>query len=238
MKSADDTGRRSIELAADQAGGTRQFVGDGLNCAFQYVAVRVTMAAIVAQRLHAGDANGEFCQTLAPGASEAVGNDDGKGDASSFLELPTKIECGPVRVQGKQESMPASVHIGDVDAVVGAQEAVMGFGDEDAVPAADNGAALPHGELDHARIESVLFCPGARFGGRLDGGEIDEATFRLGDDLMFHDEDVARLQPEAAPAKGFEELVGERMAGTDFVSDRNGDHAKLWDDLLSLLPTS
>ena len=80
-KSANDAGGSAIELAADQPGGAGQFVGDGLDAGLQLVAVRIASAAIVAQRFHPGDADGEFRQAFAPRAAETVSDDDRNGDA-------------------------------------------------------------------------------------------------------------------------------------------------------------
>ena len=48
-----------------------QFVGDGLDAGFQFVSVRIAPAAIIAQRFHPGDADGEFSQAFAPRTTES-----------------------------------------------------------------------------------------------------------------------------------------------------------------------
>ncbi len=100
----------------------------------------------------------------------------------------------------------------------------MRFGDEHSILAADDGAAFAQREFDDASVEAVLLRPRDGFGGRLDPGEIDEATFSLGDDLVFHDEDVARLELDAA--QGLQQLVGERITGTNFIREGDGDQAE------------
>ena len=48
--------------------------------------------------------------------------------------------------------MSPSVDVRDVDAAIGAEKAVMRFGNEDAILAADDDAALAQGEFDDAGI--------------------------------------------------------------------------------------
>ncbi len=62
--------------------------------------------------------------------------------------------------------------------------------------------------------------------GRLDRREIDHAAFGLGDDFVFHDEDVAGLKAEAALAEGREKFVGEGIAGMDLVCQGYRDQTK------------
>jgi len=56
-------------------------------------------------------------------------------------EFAAKSGGGAVRIFRQQQSMPAAVHIGNVNAVVGAEKAMMGLGDEYAVLAPYDGAA-------------------------------------------------------------------------------------------------
>jgi len=90
----------AIELAADESGGACEFVGDGFNTGFQLVAVRIASAAVIAQRLHPGNADGEFCEAFAPGAAEAVGDDHGNREASVFLDFTVKIGGGAIGIFG------------------------------------------------------------------------------------------------------------------------------------------
>jgi len=56
--------------------------------------------------------------------------------------------------------MLASIYIGNIDAAVGAEKAVLSFSDKNAIFAADDGAAFAKGEFDDSGVEVVLFCPG------------------------------------------------------------------------------
>jgi hypothetical protein len=47
--------------------------------------------------------------------------------------------------------------------------------------------------------------------------EIDQSALGFGNDLVFDDEDVAGLQANAAVPEGCEKLVGQRVAGMDFI---------------------
>src|SRR6516164_2248991 len=61
---------------ANQTGHTRQFIGNTLFRGVHLIAIRIAMAAIVANRIHAGDADGNLVQAFAPCPTEAVGDDD------------------------------------------------------------------------------------------------------------------------------------------------------------------
>src|ERR1700721_292364 len=112
--------------------------------------MRVAAAAVVAQRLHSGDADGELRQAFAPGTAKTVGDDDGDGQTGEPFERASQTGGGAVWVFREQQRVSPSVDVGDVDAAVGAEEAVMRFGNEHAVFAADDRAAFAQGEFDDA----------------------------------------------------------------------------------------
>src|ERR1700722_4702104 len=114
--------------------------------------MRVAVAAVVAQRLHSSDADGNLRQAFAPGAAKTVGDDDGDRQSCLLLEGAAKVGGGAVGIFGEQQRVTASVDVGDVDATVGAEKAVMRFGNEHAVLTADDGTALAPGTFDHAGI--------------------------------------------------------------------------------------
>src|ERR1700689_561342 len=74
LKSSDDACGSAVELAADQSSRTGQFVGDRLKAGMQSIAVRIAASAIIVHSFHAGDADAEFHETLAPRTSECVSN--------------------------------------------------------------------------------------------------------------------------------------------------------------------
>ncbi len=122
--------------------------------------------------------------------------------------------------------MTSSIDVGDIDAAVGAEKAVVRLGDQDAVLAAEDAAALAQGEFDDAGVKSILFRPSDRFFRGLDRGKVDYAAFGFGDDFVFDDEDVAGLEAEAVSAQRGEQFVGEGVARVDFVQKRDGDEAE------------
>ena len=67
-----------------------------------------------------------------------------------------------------------------------------------------------------------------RFGGRVDRGQIDDTAFGFGNDFVFHDQDIARLELDAASAQGFEKFFAEGVPGLDFIFESNGDEAELF----------
>ena len=60
-----------------------------------------------------------------------------------------------------------------------------------------------------------------------DGREIDKPALRFGNDLMFDDEDVSRLQPLAVLSQRCEQLVCNRVARADFFRESDRDESNL-----------
>src|ERR1700676_3428081 len=141
--------------------------------------MRVAAAAVVAQRLYSGDADGNFRQPFAPGAAETVGDDDGDRQVCLLLECSAKVGGGAVWIFGKQQRVTASLDVGDVDAAVSAEKAMVRLGDQHAVFAPNDGAAFAQGQFDDAGVEGILFRPRTGFLGGMNRGEIDEAAFGL-----------------------------------------------------------
>src|SRR5437588_2257795 len=120
----------------------------------------IAAAAVIAQWFHAGNADRGFGLSFAPGTPEAVGDDDGDRMARAFFEFSMQLFGGAVWIFGEQQGVAASANIRDVDAAVGTDESVMGFGDEHAVLAANDGAAFAQGKFDDSGIEVVFLGPG------------------------------------------------------------------------------
>ncbi len=138
-----------------------------------------------------------------------------------FLSCAVKIARGAVGIDGKQQGVAAAIDVGNIHAAVGADEAVMGLGDEHAVLAADDGAAFAQSEFDDAGIEVIFLRPGGECGRWFNRCKIDDAAFRFGNDLVFDDENVAGREGEFIFAKRLQEFVGDRIAGADFVGERD-----------------
>src|SRR5215472_12862481 len=98
---------------------------------------------------------------------------------------------------------------------------MAGFGDQNALGAADDGTTFASREFDHPRVQIVLPGPFERVCGRTNAAEIDETTLSLGDDLVFDDQDVAGTQPQAVSTQGAEKLPGNVISGPNLVAKRN-----------------
>ena len=79
----------------------------------------------------------------------------GMGKVQDFLQRIVDFCGGTVGVFGQQESVAASVDVGDVDRAIGADQPVMCLGDKDAAFAAYDATALGEGDFDHAGVEVV-----------------------------------------------------------------------------------
>ena len=90
--------------------------------------------------------------------------------------------------------MLATIDVGYIYAAVGTNKPMVGFGDQYSAFAADNSFALRQDEFDHAWIQSIIRCPLLRGARRLDGVECNQLPFSLGNDFVFHHEDVALAQ--------------------------------------------
>lgn len=189
--------------------------------------MRIGAPAIIPQRFHSGDPDGKFRQALAPGTAEAVGDDDRNGSSSFLFHLTMNLPCRAIGIFGQQESVPASINIGNVDSAIGAEKAVASLSDEDAMVTADEGAAFAKSEFDDAGIEIVL--PGPILGFRRGGnaGEIDELTFGLGDDLVLDYENVSGLDLLPALPQGFEQFMRDRVASVNFLINDDWKEANL-----------
>ena len=159
---------------------------------------RVQLAEIALERLKAGDADRDIGQPLAPRPSEGVGHDDGEGVAGQAPQTVAQRAGGAVGVLG-QEARGVRVDVGLVDARVGADQAMMGLDDEDALVLAHDAAALAEDHLGEPRIAADLLGDRACGGRGGDLGEPHHAPLGLGDDLLAHDEQVP-VRGAACPA--------------------------------------
>src|ERR1700757_3510759 len=80
-------------LAADQSGNTGQLVGHTFFGGVHFVAAGVALSAVVVQGGHAGDADGNLVQALAPSAAKTVGDDDGNVERGALPDSLQKL-CG------------------------------------------------------------------------------------------------------------------------------------------------
>src|SRR6185295_17855286 len=89
------------------------------------------------------------------------------------------------------------VHVGLVHARVGAHEALAGLDDEHVLGLADDAPALPQDHLHEARIATDLPRDRLGLGGHAHLRETHHAPLGLGDDLLAHHQQVARLDRRA-----------------------------------------
>src|SRR5258706_7159208 len=98
--SSNDTSRRAGQLAAYQAGGASEFIGDRVNTGVQLITVRIAATAIVNQGTHSSDANRHFSESLAPRSPETVANDHSDFHCEMLLEFSAQPCCRTIRVFG------------------------------------------------------------------------------------------------------------------------------------------
>ena len=98
----------------------------------------VAASAVVDERTHAGNTDRDFGQSFAPRSAEAVTDDYWDLDSEMLFEVAAQLAGGPVGIFGEQYGVLSSIDIRNVDAAIGANEAVFGLGDHDAMfPAHD-----------------------------------------------------------------------------------------------------
>src|SRR5215210_6497662 len=190
---ADGGDGDAARLAHNEFGCGCEFVGD--DGGGQGVAVGVGLAAVVGQRVHAGDADGDVGDAVPPGASERGGDDDGEEvGAQGGGELVADAGGGGVGVEGQEADHVFAGDVGGVHAGVRADKAVAGLGDYDAALHPDDAFALAQHDLDLARV--LVVAAGEVLGedGGLDGVQVHEASLGLADDLVRHHHHVAGPQ--------------------------------------------
>ena len=164
------------------------------------LSVCVAGAAEVLHRRDTVGADGYVGQAEAPGAAEGVGDDYGDFFSSELAESLRDFFCAGVGIFGEEGDDGFARDVGLVDAGVGADEAAVGFDDEDGM-FADDAAGLAEYEFDETGIfaGAVVAGRGSEIDGALRGsdcGRVDEAVFGFGDNFLGQDEDVVLLEGE------------------------------------------
>src|SRR5215467_7896904 len=98
---------------------------------------------------------------------------------------------------------------------------MAGFGDQNALGAADDGTTFASRQFDHPRVQIVATGPFERVCRRTNAAEIDKTTLGLGDDLVFDDQDVAGTKPQAVSTQRAEKQPGDVISGPNLVGKRN-----------------
>ena len=98
---------------------------------------------------------------------------------------------------------------------------MRGFGDQH-VLFADKALGFLEGKFDDPRVGLVL---GGEFPGRRRGfypRKLDTAAFRLGDDLVFDDENVPDMQAKSTESKGVDDEICDGVAWDNFTDSPDG----------------
>jgi hypothetical protein len=138
-----------------------------------------------------------------------------------------ELSRGTVRVFREQKRMAAAVDVRSVHAAVGADQAVARFRDQNSALASHYSLTLCEGHFRYSRVEIVTACPSAGTRRGLDFVEEDELAFRLGNDFVFYDQDVACSRREFKMLESLEEFVCYRVARMDIIDKRDWKNAKL-----------
>src|SRR5580704_3505424 len=191
------------------------------------VAVRIVISTIIVQRLHSGNSNRNLGETFAPGTPETISDDDWDRKVQAFFKFAMELSCGTVRIFGKQKRVTAAIDIRGIYPAIGADQAMAGFRDQNSTFASHYSLTLCESNFRYSRVEIVTACPSAGTRRGLDFVEGSELAFRLGYDLMFHDEDVACSQRQLRMPESLEKFARQRVSGTDFSRENDGDDAQL-----------
>ncbi len=155
--------------------------------------VGVDQPGEVAQRGEPAGADGGADDPIAQRAAHGVGNDDREPSARGLLELAPQPRCGRVRVARQEHDTVGAGGVGAVHPCAGADETMVGLGDEQRAAMAHDADALAQDHLDDTGI--------AVGGGELEGtrarfhrGEVDDLPLRLAHRLVRHHHDVAVAQ--------------------------------------------
>jgi hypothetical protein len=175
-------------------------------------------------------ADGPFGAPSRPGSGPA-GEPIGRVEAIALVGIP-EIAVGDDltgrigdAIEATAGVLPLRPDVGRVDPAVGADEAVLGLGDQDAVRHPYDAPRFAQDDLDLARIAIPALGEGDGLGPRLDRVEIDDRTLRLGDDLLGDDEDI--VGPERHdPGRRVDRVAdpgGEILADPDLRDADEGD---------------
>ena len=165
---------------------------------------------------------------FAPGTAEAVSNDHGNRKARALFQCAAKIGGGAVGIFRQEQSVPPSIDIRDIDAAVGAQKSVMRLGDQHAVLAADHSAGSRAARV-RSRAHRDEYCL-AHATDSAEGSIVSRSTMRPSaletilclTTRMSPDWSRTRCRPQSV-----EQVVGERIAGVDFVRERDRKNSQV-----------
>jgi hypothetical protein len=166
----------------------------------------------------AGHADGDVGQAGAPRPPERVGHNHRHLDPRVGAHAVADALCRTVRID-RQQRRHAVLDVGEVDAGVGAHEAVAGLADDEV-------AAAPY---DACRFRFHERSTGDGIG----SVERDEAVLGLRDDLLGHDETVTVLHRRALRVRSRDHELGDAVSRTDLGHPLDGDEVELVHEFLS-----
>ena len=180
---ADDGRRNAPVLAHDEFGRRANSSPTHNSVATSSRPLASRRATEVDHRRHPGAADGDIGHPAPPGAPKGVGDDHADVDAAELFEAGPDTTSRSVRVFGQEGCVP-SAHVGQIDARIGADEAVLGLADDEVAVAPENAnrLLLNQGGLGRGIVE-------------VDGHDL---PFGLGHHLLGDHNHIARLQGGAA----------------------------------------
>src|SRR5207302_8878001 len=195
LEAADDHDRRALGLAHDDTGSRGEVVCDREHGGVHLTPGIVGCAAQVDQARQAGHPERDVDDAQPPGTSEGVRYDDANIDTAAIADALPDSPRARIRVDGQERD---DAGFGDVRLVhtrVGADETVMGLGDQHPL-GSQHANALVEDDLDKARIWYGDELRGYPFGlvARFDPGEFAQPPLGLRHHLLGDHEHVRGLE--------------------------------------------
>ncbi len=125
-----------------------------------------------------------------------------------------------VRIFGKENGC-ALLRVGNIDSGIGADKTVDGFSDDDAALHFDDALGFAEHELDDTRIFCPFPRPVACVFRWFDGIQTNDSAFRLGDNLLRDDENIAVGDLDVAVVHEIHHEMREIIALTDLGQPGN-----------------
>ena len=159
-----------------------------------------------------------------PGPPESIGDDYGNVRPGSLLDATAYGGGRAIGIFGQERDEALRADVGGVDAGVGADEPMLRLGDEDWSALADDAIALAENELDEARVLLRLDGQTPRLGGRSNAVQRHDTAFRLRDNLLSNDNNVAGLDAGVL-TRSLDDQGGQVVVLTDFRQAEKRDDA-------------
>ena len=211
----DHRHRHAGGLAEDQVRSAGQLVDDRDLGDVELSAEGVGPAPVVDDRPDARAADGDVGESPAPRPAEGVADDHRHLDARPGPQAIADAASRPVAVFGQQRGV-APLDVRQVDAGVGADEAVLGLRHHQVAPAAQH----PHRLAFHQRLVRQ----------RVVGIDRDQHVLGLRHDLLGHDDHVAIEQAAVVLRRGGGDDAGQVVARPDLADAPDPEDPELAGD--------